>query len=219
MSNQSCCKSRRTVSLATDSATSPLFLRLGQTTRTMGQVVQVEHRSVVMALRGTPSQSRPAKTSAGMLLISEGKLLLLKRSKNVRNPGKWGLPGGQRDGSESSWQTAVRESTEELGGLPLSEVFGEISVRRGRKRYVIFVARVSRKGRKRFTPRLNTEHTQSKWVTLQWCTRKLHKLHPIIREILSAKKTRKEIQRALDGSQLRSSKGRTQRAKITVRAA
>ncbi len=50
-----------------------------------------------------------------VVLNSEHKVLLLKRTKNSLNPGKWDLPGGHIDKGETIEETIKREALEETG--------------------------------------------------------------------------------------------------------
>ena len=43
------------------------------------------------------------------LFDQNNRVLLLKRSENLRQPGYWGLVGGLVDAGESAKETAVRE--------------------------------------------------------------------------------------------------------------
>jgi ADP-ribose pyrophosphatase YjhB (NUDIX family) len=54
------------------------------------------------------------KVAAGVLVESDGKVLLVKRI-NVPMQGKWTLPAGFVDGQEDPRSTAVRECLEETG--------------------------------------------------------------------------------------------------------
>lgn len=54
------------------------------------------------------------KVAAGVLVESDGKVLLVKRI-NVPMQGKWTLPAGFVDGQEDPRATAVRECLEETG--------------------------------------------------------------------------------------------------------
>lgn len=58
----------------------------------------------------------PAVNAA--IFNSEGNILLTRRSKLIREPGKWCLPGGHLDGGES-WVEAVRRETKEEVGLQI----------------------------------------------------------------------------------------------------
>ena len=54
------------------------------------------------------------KSGANVILIRDGKILLLLRSKGWKT-GSWGPPGGHIDAGESPKQAAVREVFEESG--------------------------------------------------------------------------------------------------------
>ena len=54
------------------------------------------------------------KVAAGVLVESDGKVLLVRRA-NVPMQGKWTLPAGFVDGQEDPRSTAVRECLEETG--------------------------------------------------------------------------------------------------------
>jgi 8-oxo-dGTP diphosphatase len=68
--------------------------------------------------------SGSGKPDVAFLLIrarnSEGKMryLLQKRAASSPHGETWGLPGGKAHPGETAWQTALREATEETGGLP-----------------------------------------------------------------------------------------------------
>lgn len=49
------------------------------------------------------------------LIVKDGKILLVKRSKKLRQGGKWALPGGYLDRNETTTQGAAREALEETG--------------------------------------------------------------------------------------------------------
>lgn len=55
--------------------------------------------------------------SAVFLIAGDGGILLQKRDDDVRpaGPGRWSIPGGQREGTESPRETALREFEEETG--------------------------------------------------------------------------------------------------------
>lgn len=125
-----------------------------------------------------------SKRSAGLLILSGRRILVLKRSARVSNPGTWGLPGGQRDRGEAPAVAARREAVEELGGLPPSHVVGALRVRRERAgRYDVLVCRAPAQARRVWIPRLCDEHTRYRWVRLEWLFRRLDRLHPVLRKI------------------------------------
>ncbi len=55
------------------------------------------------------------RTCAGAFLISNGKVLLVKRALHKSFPGCWDVPGGHSEPGETPAQTIVRELAEELG--------------------------------------------------------------------------------------------------------
>jgi len=60
---------------------------------------------------------RRGARGAGILVAARetGRVLLLKRSSEVTEPGVWGVPGGKVDRGESERSAAVRELEEETG--------------------------------------------------------------------------------------------------------
>lgn len=158
--------------------------------------------------------------SAGFLFLSRGKILVLRRSRHSRNAGTWGLPGGQRDAGESSWEAAQREASEEMGGVPLSEVLGQVVVDRPGKRYRIFVCHAGDKAHRRYMPSLNREHTEARWVSVAWCIRHLDDLHPVLAAMLESSRVARELERAARrGKMLRRHEARVARARVRSRAA
>ncbi|MCO4763112.1 MAG: NUDIX hydrolase [Myxococcales bacterium] len=126
----------------------------------------------------------PTKRSAGLLFLSGGKLLIVRRSRSSNNAGLWGLPGGRRDPGESAAVTAWREAAEEMHRVPTAEVLSRCRVTRGTKRYDIFICQASDRAVRKFTPKLNAEHDRYKWATLQWCLAHRASLHPVLAELL-----------------------------------
>lgn len=53
--------------------------------------------------------------AAGLLLISQGNVLLQHRAPWVHNGDTWGIPGGARDSHETPLEAALREASEEIG--------------------------------------------------------------------------------------------------------
>ncbi len=124
------------------------------------------------------------KHSAGLLLLSGKRLLVLERAPGTRNPGTWGLPGGQRNAGEAAYEAAVREANEEMGGAPPHLVVGEVAVQRSARRYEVFACRTPRDRRAHWRPRLDKEHIAWRWVSLKWCLRNKRRLHPVLRALV-----------------------------------
>lgn len=65
-----------------------------------------------------------SKKGSGVAFFSNGKLLLLKRSNLVTDPGLWCVPGGSRPIDKvtgrlmGSWPNAIKEAKGKLGSLP-----------------------------------------------------------------------------------------------------
>ncbi|MCB9735792.1 MAG: NUDIX hydrolase [Deltaproteobacteria bacterium] len=125
---------------------------------------------------------RPDHGSAGLLIVSGHRVLVLERSPGSRNGGTWGLPGGRVDEGEHALRAAHRETEEELGSVPPVHLLGCLSVRRRRReRYRIFVGRTPRQHREAWRPELNEEHVRWRWVSLAWLQARRDRLHPVLR--------------------------------------
>lgn len=59
--------------------------------------------------------------AAGIMFVADGHVLLLKRGPRSDHPGEWSFPGGQHEGDETTEETAIRETIEEIGRLPEGE--------------------------------------------------------------------------------------------------
>jgi 8-oxo-dGTP pyrophosphatase MutT (NUDIX family) len=133
----------------------------------------------------------PEKVGAGLLLMSDQgngdtHILLLKRSLTSGNPGKWGLPGGNKDEEDDDLlATAVREATEEMTTVPAFTTKAEILTRRGKrlqKHYTVFLAHMTQP-RESWVPRLNEEHTDYMWLSLKEALSRKD-LHPVVARCL-----------------------------------
>lgn len=56
--------------------------------------------------------------AAGILFQYKDEVLLVKRSKELDNPGKWTIPGGYTKQGECEKDAAIRECREEIGMMP-----------------------------------------------------------------------------------------------------
>lgn len=125
-----------------------------------------------------------AKLSSGLLLFAGKRLLLLKRAPNSGNGGSWGIPGGQRSSKEASYTAAIREATEEMGDVPKHGVVAELAIQRGPRRYELFACKARKRTRTRWSPDLNHEHVNYRWVDFDWCLKNMHRLHPVLSLLL-----------------------------------
>lgn len=111
---------------------------------------------------------------AGILFLcpSSGRILLVKRSQEVNEPGTWGIIGGAIDPGENPLEAALREAEEEIGvsstrGLRLVPAF---VFSQGDFRYHNFLGVVP----KEFEPRLNWEADGYVWASLDGLPGNLH---------------------------------------------
>lgn len=58
---------------------------------------------------------QPVPVVNGVIFNDKGELLLTRRSKMIRQPGQWCIPGGHLEGGESWVQAMRREMNEEVG--------------------------------------------------------------------------------------------------------
>jgi 8-oxo-dGTP pyrophosphatase MutT (NUDIX family) len=110
---------------------------------------------------------------AGICMVTpDGEALFLLRSPTSNHPNEWDFPGGKADDNETPEQTAIRETREEIGGLPYGELRLMTSVEdlEGVD-FITFRMDIMRK----FTPKLQREeHTAFKWAKLDEPPQPLH---------------------------------------------
>ena len=134
----------------------------------------------------------PEKLGAGFLFCNNRELLLLLRSSK-HNDSTWRLPGGNADRGETLEAVALREAVEEMGGLPagvgkgaVGEAYWTCRGKRSQKHYTVFVSWLSNESRANFTPHLNEEHREWRWipaaeVALAACASQRElPLHPVV---------------------------------------
>lgn len=113
-----------------------------------------------------------------MAFVHQGKILLLKRSRDVHFPGLWNFPGGMIEPGETPRAGAIREAAEEAGPLPRVVLSARCHAKR--VPYTAFLAHIEAP----FVPQLNWESSRYQWVSLPQA-RHL-RLLPEVREILNS---------------------------------
>ena len=97
------------------------------------------------------------KKSAGIYFTNgESFLTLLKNSRNKI----WSIPGGKEEDKENSWDTACRETKEEIGFLPKGIEIGKFPDFTKNRYFVTYVMLVKNK----FHCTLSEEHLDYKWI-------------------------------------------------------
>lgn len=128
---------------------------------------------------------------AGILIVSENlkKILLFKRSKYVENPYLWGISGGARkettNGLEDALMTAISETKEEIGEIPkgkIRKIPYLYEIPKTGFSYRTFILEMENEERKIFTPVLNWEHSEYKWIERKRA--RTMDLHPGVIELL-----------------------------------
>lgn len=102
------------------------------------------------------------KMGAWMIIraLDTGRILIGKRSKHVNNSGNWNFFGGGVDKGERFIEGALRELKEELGMVirgPIVKLMEFSDGSRLNRYYLLDVPQ-------EFDPKLNPEHSKSKWV-------------------------------------------------------
>lgn len=121
---------------------------------------------------------------SGILFTTGEKILLLKRSPYVLEPGTWGIPGGAIPESHGQLmdarKSAEKETREELGSVPGYRIVDKFVLTSGSFTFTTYIARVKQE----FKPRLNWENDRAEWVTEADAARK--NLHPGVKALLNA---------------------------------
>ena len=106
-------------------------------------------------------------SSASGLFVTDGdRVLLLKRSPHVQDPGLWGIPGGavpvdyDTGKRKDPKRSALDEAHEEMGGIPSGSVGGKhVFSKPSGFTFTTFVWETDPESLDQFAPRLNWEHT------------------------------------------------------------
>lgn len=127
------------------------------------------------------ASTKAMRTSAWVVLVTDGKMLLLQRSKTARNPGLWNFPGGNVDPGESPTKSAARELLEETGikvsTTNMRKLKSIVSGQRTMHFYLVKKNKVP-------TVRINTESSKYKWCSLKKFPRNLHMPTKLLRNRL-----------------------------------
>ena len=101
--------------------------------------------------------------AAGLLLIADGRVLLLKRNNTSSAPGFWAFPGGHVEPGETLIEAACRECREETGWTPTGnpKPFDRSNAGHPAVDFTTFVL-----GCQQFIPQLNDEHTEYAWCAI-----------------------------------------------------
>ena len=134
------------------------------------------------------SLKKAPRPSAGLMILRDERILILKRAKRSRNGGTWGcqavdwmstnpcmaVPTGNQ------WRKCKAfPNTESLDKLPSIAHAGPMrSLRVGPE-----------KTSQKLGPALNHEHVDWRWVDFAWVRSHRHKLHPVLQNLISEKGT------------------------------
>jgi 8-oxo-dGTP pyrophosphatase MutT (NUDIX family) len=114
---------------------------------------------------------RWGNAGSGILFTTGNRILLLHRSPHVLEPETWGIPGGavpQSDGGSfmDFYESAKKETQEELGSLPPHRVVDEYVYEEEGFIYTTYIAKVSDETADSLHPVFNWENDDYAWVSL-----------------------------------------------------
>jgi len=109
-------------------------------------------------------QKHPIPVVRVILEDAEGKILLLKRANSEHGSGRWCLPGGKVDYSQSLEQACISEVKDEtnldISGLEFLRLQENLPVAAGDKHYINFYYSARFSGKLK----LNHESSAAEWV-------------------------------------------------------
>ena len=122
--------------------------------------------------------------AAGLLLVERHshRVLLVKRSMSVQDPGVWAVPGGRVEPGQSLYAAARTEVVEELGSLPFIRLRYQDTYRSGGFTYVTFVATVDDAVAQEWQIELDWENDDYGWFSLDKLPTPLH---PNVQRVLN----------------------------------
>lgn len=118
----------------------------------------------------------PRHASGILLICSEDKsIFLMKRSSIVLMSGTWAIPGGSVKAGEPPLIGALRECFEEMESVPVPiEKIGETNNINPFLNYKTYAYDISLKSKLYWRPRINCEHSDARWFSLDNLPRNLH---------------------------------------------
>jgi len=131
------------------------------------------------AIRVASMYENKQKLCSGLLVTDGSRVLLLMRSDGVNDPNLWGIPGGHISEGEDPLNSAIRESLEEMGGLPQGNVLKVYQI----GSYKTYVWVVNPQDLESFVPVLNWEHT-AYGVLPARVAFGLPEIHPGVKEVI-----------------------------------
>ena len=120
---------------------------------------------------GFSESGRWGNAGSGILFTTGDRILLLKRSPYVEEPGTWGIPGGAiphtSDGELlDAYESAKRETQEEIGTILAHTVIDEYVYEEHEFLYTTFIAEVDPDDADNLSPVFDYENDDYAWVSL-----------------------------------------------------
>ncbi|HUS88322.1 MAG TPA: NUDIX hydrolase [Desulfosporosinus sp.] len=141
------------------------------------------------ALKHVKLQRR--KASGILLICSEDKsIYLMKRSRVVLLSGTWAIPGGSVKENETPLLGALRECFEEMNSVPVpTKKIGQVKNINPFIDYTTYAYDISFKSKTYWNPKINCEHSDAKWFSLDKLP---ENIHPGVKRAMNRLKLRKQ---------------------------
>lgn len=119
---------------------------------------------------GWTEYGRWGNQGSGILFTTGEQVLLLQRSREVEEPGTWGIPGGAIPQTSTGkfmdpLSSARREVREEMSKVPAHTIIDKHIYREPKFQYTTFLAQVNPRKALAFRPSLNWENDYYGWFT------------------------------------------------------
>lgn len=116
----------------------------------------------------------PAPRNVSLLLVDEGRILLVKRDGG-ENDGLWDLPSGQVQPGEDLYAAARRVGIESLSSVPEHVIVKEMVIETPTNNRTVIVCQCSQGVRDRWTP-----EGEVQWANMAGITKHKSRLHPAL---------------------------------------